>query len=106
MLVYWVIDTKVKVLPESTLTLDGSEYYYTRSVAPSETKESAVMNLTSLLEEKSIVIAEVLSISDYESKIWNSEQDEDFETIESFEKSRATGQISIGCVVSELSMED
>lgn len=84
--------------------MDGSEYYYTRSVAPSETKEAAVVNLTNLLEEKSIVIAEVLSISDYESKIWNSEQDEDFETVESFEKSRATGQISIGCVVSELSV--
>jgi hypothetical protein len=103
---FWVVDTKVKILPESTLTLDGSEYYYTRSVVPSETEEEAVNSLKGLLEEKSIILSEVLSVSVYESKIWNSEEDEDFETVDSFEKSKKSGEISIGCVVSELSMED
>lgn len=75
-------------------------------MVPSETEEEAVNSLKGLLEEKSIILSEVLSISVYESKTRNSEEDEDFETVSSFERSKSSGEISIGCVVSELSMED
>jgi NADH:ubiquinone oxidoreductase subunit C len=78
---------------------------YTRSVVPSKTEE-AINKLKHLLEEKSIILSEVLSIPTYDSRTWNSEEDEGFETVYSFENSKTTGETSIGCVVPELSMED
>lgn len=102
----WVIDTKVRVLPKSSLPQDGSTYYFGRSVVPEDSKEEAVAKLTAALEEDFMIVEEVSSAVDYESKSWDSEMDEDFETNESLEKAKLTGNIMLGCFVSELSLED
>ncbi len=38
----WVIDSKLNILPESSLTQDGSSYYCARSIVPSESKGLAI----------------------------------------------------------------
>ena len=105
---YWVIDTKVKILPESTFVLDGSDYYYTRSVVPSneEDSEIVVSELHDFLKRKSIVLEQILAVEKYENKTWDADKDEDFETQESLLASKKTGEISLGCIVSELSIEE
>ncbi|KEQ17064.1 hypothetical protein [Endozoicomonas numazuensis] len=103
---YWVIDTKVKVLPNSSLPQDGSKYYYGRSIVPDDSKDQAVFRLTSALEEDFILVEDVSSVVLYENNAWNSDKDEDYETVESFERAKTTGNIEFGCFISELSMED
>lgn len=106
MSIYWVVDTKVKVLPKSSIPQDGSTYYFGRSIVPEDSKESAIAKLTSALEEDHIILEEVSSIADYESKQWNSEADDNFETNESYEEAKKTGDIAFGCFASEYSLED
>ncbi len=103
---YWVIDIKVKVLPQSSLPQDGSTYYYGRSIVPDTSKNEAISRLTAQLESEYIIVDEVLNAVPYQSKLWDSEEDEDFETNESFESAKETGEIELGCFASELSMED
>jgi len=102
---FWIIDTKVQVLPKSSLPQDGSNYYFGRSVVPEDSKEEAIAKLTAALEEDFMTVVEVTSAVDHESKIWDSKEDEDFETNESLEKSKLTGNIELGCFISELSLE-
>lgn len=106
MTIYWVIDTKLKVLPQSSVPQDGSTYYLGRSIVPEGSMESAVARLSSALEEDHIILEEVSNIVDYESRQWNSEEDEDFETNESYEEAKNTGSIAFGCFTSEYSLGD
>lgn len=96
---FWVIDTKCEVLPESTIPQDGSVYYYGRSVVPAESKDAAVDQLTQVLEENGILIDSVLAIVAYEDGRW--EENDDFEVHESFQETRVSNGIGIGCFVSE-----
>lgn len=104
MSIYWVIDTKLKVLPQSSIPQDGSPYYLGRSIVPEDSMESAVARLASALEEDHIILAEVSNIVDYESQQWNSEEDEDFETNESYREAKKTGAIAFGCFTSKSSL--
>ncbi|BBM00190.1 hypothetical protein [Microbulbifer sp. GL-2] len=103
---FWVIDTKVKVLPQSSLPQDGSTFYFGRSIVPDESRENAVARLTATLEEDFMLVEEVSRVATYDSQQWDTEADEDYETKESYEEARQTGGIVFGCFASELSMED
>lgn len=106
MSIFWVIDTKVKVLPQSSLPQDGSTFYFGRSIVPDASKESAVTRLTDALEDDFMIVEEASRVVTYNSQRWDSEADEDFETNESYEKAEQTGKIVFGCFSSELSLED
>jgi len=98
---FWVIDTKCKVLPESTLPQDGSAYYYGRSVVPAPSKEKAIEQLTHALEEDHILIEQVLGAVTYQDGQWN--ESDDFEVHDSYEESVMTNEIEPGCFISEKS---
>ncbi len=102
---FWVIDTKVKVLPQSSLPQDGSTFYFGRSIVPADSKELAISTLSAELESDFMLVEEISDALDYESRSWNSEADEEFETEDSYQKAKLTGNIALGCFVSELSME-
>ncbi|MFA0813958.1 hypothetical protein [Microbulbifer epialgicus] len=104
--IFWVIDTKVKVLPQSSLPQDGSTFYFGRSIVPDESRENAVARLTAALEEDFMLVEEVSRVATYDSQQWDTEADEDYETKESYEEAKQTGEIVFGCFASELSMED
>ncbi|WNZ57424.1 hypothetical protein QT397_08825 [Microbulbifer sp. MKSA007] len=106
MSIFWVVDTKVRVLPQSSLPQDGSTFYFGRSIVPDESKESAVARLTAALEEDFMLVEEVSNVTTYDSQQWETEADEDFETKESYKEALQTGEIAFGCFSSELSMED
>ncbi|PUA26686.1 MAG: hypothetical protein B0W54_23400 [Cellvibrio sp. 79] len=99
---FWVIDTKCKVLPQSVLPQDGSAYYYGRSVVPVESKEAAVEKLVSLLKEQDILVESVMASILYENGRWEGE--DDFEIHLSLEESSNSGEIAIGCFISEKSV--
>lgn len=103
MSIYWVIDSKCKVLPQSALPQDGSAFYYGRSVVPAESEELATKNLISLLQEQDILVESVLKIAVYEKGLWA--DDDDFEVHLSYEDACDTNEIQIGCFVSEKSLK-
>ncbi|WP_020410562.1 hypothetical protein [Hahella ganghwensis] len=96
---FWVIDTKCKVLPESTLPQDGSTYYYGRSVVPAISKENAIEQLAHELEEDHILIEKVAGAVLFEEGQWD--EDDEFEVHESIGGSKVSHQIELGCFVSE-----
>lgn len=66
---------------------------------PDDSKEQAVLSLISALEEGHMIVQAMINAVAYASKTWG---DDDYE---SYEKSKVTGNIELGCFVSELSME-
>ncbi len=102
---YWVIDSKLNILPESSLTQDGSSYYCARSIVPSESKESAIEALITTLRSKSVIVLSITDAQLYNDKKRISVTDEDFEVNKSFEKAKFTGAICVGCIVSGLSLD-
>ena len=100
---FWVVDTKCKVLPQSALPQDGSDYYYGRSVVPAESKEVAIEKLASTLKDNDIVMETVLATVIYEDGSWD--EDDDFEVQISFEEASNTRKIELGSFVSEKSLK-
>lgn len=98
---FWVIDTKCKVLPQSELPQDGSDYYFSRSVVPAESRDIAIEKLTELLKEKDILVEAVLAGILYEDGNWAA--DDDFEVQLSFEEASNSNEIELGCFISEKS---
>lgn len=98
---FWVVDTKCKVLPESSLPQDGSEYYYGRSAVPAADKEQAVAKLATALEEDHIFIESVLDALRFQDGEWDEE--DDFEVHDSFEQAELSSEIGFGCFISEKS---
>jgi len=98
---FWVIDTKCKVLPQSVLPQDGSDYYFGRSVVPAESREVAVEKLTGFLKEQDILVESVLAEVLYEDGNWS--DDDDFEVQLSYEEASNTNEIELGCFISEKS---
>lgn len=106
MKIYWVVSTKVRVAPKSSLPQDASSYYYGRSIVPCDTREQAIDSLTSTLKDDFMEIEEVIDIVTYDSKAWVSDEDDNFEINDSFDEASRTGNIALGCFLSELSLED
>lgn len=100
---FWVIDTKCRVLPESEMLQDGSVHYYGRSVVPADSKESAVDLLMVLLKQNDVLVEEVIAAVLYEDGNWK--EDDEFEVQTSFEEASHSGEIEIGCFVSEKSLQ-
>lgn len=69
---------------------------------PDDSKEQAVLSLISALEEGHMIVQAMINAVAYASKAWG---DDDYEVYEPYEKSKVTGNIELGCFVSELSME-
>ncbi|MGI9280753.1 MAG: hypothetical protein ACR2PX_14185 [Endozoicomonas sp.] len=105
MLTFWVIDTKAKIEPASTYEQDGSQWYYGRSIVPAKSIEEAVSLLRTELKDKYVEIEAVLAIVDYGYKVWDSEVDELYETIESYEKSKAKNEVITGVFASGMYLE-
>lgn len=102
MITYWVIDTKCKVQPESTLPQDGSDYYYGRSVVPAQSKEQAITLLTDVLAEDHIAIEEILKIVSADDSDWP--EDDEFEVLDSLAEAQESNSIALGCFISEKSL--
>ncbi|MCX2678388.1 hypothetical protein OOZ15_00400 [Galbibacter sp. EGI 63066] len=102
---YWVIDTKVRVLPRSSLPQDGSDYYFVRSVVLDSSKDNAIDRLRLTLEEDFIYIDEIIIAVDYESENWDTHL-EDFDIKNTFELVQASDDIYLGCFISESAMWD
>lgn len=98
---FWVVDTKCKVLPESVIPQDGSQFYYGRSVVPASSREAAVEQLIIALKESGILVDTVLVTVPYQEGEWS--DDDDFEVHLSFEEASITNTIELGCFVSEKS---
>lgn len=98
----WVLDTKCKVSPESSLPQDGSAYYYGRSAVPASSKEQAIEQLTQVLDDDHIKVEEVLNAVRADEGDWP--EDDDFEVHDSIEEAEATNAIALGCFVSEKSL--
>ncbi|WP_444919328.1 hypothetical protein ACJJID_00040 (plasmid) [Microbulbifer sp. CnH-101-G] len=105
MSVFWVIDTKAKIFPESSYEQDGSKWYYGRSIVPAGSIEEAIDLLRSALKDKYVEVESVLSIVDYSHQTWDSEDDELFETIESYEKSKTHHEVVTGVFASGMYLE-
>lgn len=101
----WVISTKLYVSEKSSIPQDGSRFYFGRSIVPSHSKEAAINDLTLKLNDDFIDIEKIVDVVEYGSKAWNSAEDDDFETNESYLDALETGSIALGCFISELSME-
>lgn len=102
---FWVVDTKAKIAPESTYEQDGSKWYYGRSIVPADSIEEALILLRSALKGKHVEIDKILSIVDYNHRIWDSENDELYETIESYEKSKVNKDTVTGVFASGMYLE-
>lgn len=99
---YWVIDTKCKVLPESTLPQDGSSFYYGRSVVPARFQEQAIALLTEALADDHAFIEEILHIVPVDEGDWS--EDDEFEVLDSIMEAKETSSIALGCFISEKSL--
>lgn len=102
---FWVIDTKAKIEPASTYEQDGSQWYYGRSIVPAESVEEAVSLLRAALKEKYVEVEEVLAVVNYDDKSWDSDDDELYETIESYEKSQENIEVITGVFASGMYLE-
>ena len=105
MLTFWVIDTKVKIEPASTYEQDGSKWYYGRSIVPAESVEEAISLLRTALKEKFVEINAILAVVSYEHKAWESDGDELYETLESYEKSKVNNEVVTGVFASGMYLE-
>ncbi|WLQ16568.1 hypothetical protein O5O45_11615 [Hahella aquimaris] len=99
MSLFWVVDTKCKVTPESTLPQDGSAYYYGRSLVPAQSREEAIENLTRYLADDGILVEEVQSAVLYENGHWDAV--DEFELPQSYADAKLNNEIEIGCFISE-----
>lgn len=97
---FWVVDVIAEILPGSTFEQDGSDWYRGRSVVPAESVNEALDKLTSELKSDCVDITRVVSIVDYSDKSWDSEDDEFYETIDSYEKALRTNEIALGIFAS------
>lgn len=97
-----MVDTKCRVVAESSLPQDGSQYYYARSAVVASTEKDAVELLKAEMEEDRILLEDVLEISRSDSKIWS--DDDEFEINESIEEVIDSNGIALGCFLSEKSM--
>lgn len=95
----WVVDTKCKVLPESSLPQDGSTYYYGRSVVPASSEERAIEQLAQSLRDDHMHIEDILGLVRADEGSWP--EDDDFEVHDSIEEAKANNAIVLGCFVSE-----
>lgn len=102
MTTYWVIDTKCKVQPESTLPQDGSNYYYGRSVVPSSFQEQAITLLTEALKEDHTTIEEILNVVNADDGDWS--EDDEFEVLDSIAEAKENNSLALGCFISEKSL--
>lgn len=99
----WIIKTRCQVLPESELPQDGSDYYYGRCVSPAQTQAQAIELLSAYLAENQIFVQEVLEVQLFDLQL--PPADDDFDISESIQESMATGEIALGCFVSENTMK-
>ena len=99
---FWVIDTKCKLLPESAMPQDGSAYYLGRSVVPASNEDEAVVKLTEYLKSNSILLEKIIVAVIYDEKLWDS--DDEFDVHESYEEAKDSGEVELGCFISEKSM--
>ncbi|ROS05391.1 hypothetical protein EDC56_0921 [Sinobacterium caligoides] len=102
---FWVIDTKVKVSPESSYEQDGSEWYYGRSVVPARSVEEAIQLLSRSLKAKHVYIENILAVINYDHQNWNSVDDEQYKTTESYEKSKEKNDVVTAVLASGLYLE-
>ncbi len=106
MVAFWVVDVIAEILPGSTFEQDGSDWYRGRSVVPAENVNEALDKLTRELKSDCVSIIRVVSIVDYADKSWDSDDDEFYETIDSYEKALKTNEISLGIFASSSYLED
>ncbi|WP_062266580.1 hypothetical protein [Endozoicomonas arenosclerae] len=105
MLTFWVIDTKAKIQPASSYEQDGSQWYFGRSIVPAESVEEAVSLLRTALNDKYVEIDSILAVVSYDHKTWDSEDDELYETVESYEKSKEANEVVTGVFASGMYLE-
>ena len=98
---FWVIDSKCKVLPESSMPQDGSTYYFGRSVVPANDTDEAIALLTDYLKEDHIVLEQVLNVTLYQQELWD--EDDEFDVHESYADALDSHAIELGCFASEKS---
>ncbi|WP_444905438.1 hypothetical protein ACJJIQ_09640 [Microbulbifer sp. ANSA003] len=102
---FWVVDTKAKISPESTYEQDGSKWYYGRSIVPAKSAEEAIEILKMALRDKHVEVDAILAVVDYSHKSWDSDDDDLYETLESYEKSKATNEVVTGVFASGMYLE-
>ncbi|MCW8128151.1 hypothetical protein [Microbulbifer halophilus] len=102
---FWVIDTKAKIAPESSYEQDGSEWYYGRSIVPARSAEEAIDLLKMALRDKHVEVNAVLAVVEYAHQSWNSDNDELYETVENYEKSKASNEVVTGVFASGMYLE-
>lgn len=102
---FWVIDTKAKIAPESTYEQDGSEWYYGRSIVPAKSAEEALELLKVALKEKRIEIDATLAIVNYDHQTWESDDDELYDTEESYEQAKENNEVVTGVFASGMYLE-
>lgn len=102
---FWVADTKAKISSESSYEQDGSEWYYGRSVVPARSAEDAISILKMALRDKHVEIEAVLAVVDYTHQNWDSDDDDLYDTVESYEKSKAKNQVVTGVFASGMYLE-
>jgi len=102
---YWVIDSKAKILPHSTYEQDGSDWYYGRSVVPANSVEAAIDLLKMALRDKHVELDCLLAVIEFGHQKWESEKDELYETLESYEKAVQTNEVVTGVFASSSYLE-
>lgn len=102
---FWVVDTKAKIAPESSYEQDGSKWYYGRSIVPARSAEEAIVLLKMALRDKYVEVNDVIAVVDYSHKSWESVNDELYETVESYEKSKANNEVVTGVFASGMYLE-
>jgi hypothetical protein len=99
----WMIKTRCHVQPESELPQDGSDFYYGRSVSPAQTQAQAIEQLREYLAANQIFVQDVLDVQLVDPK--QLPTDDDFDICESIQESTTTGEIALGCFLSESTMK-
>lgn len=102
---FWVVDTKAKIAPDSSYEQDGSEWYYGRSIVPAKSAEEAIDLLKMALRDKHVEVDAILAVVDYSHQHWESDDDELYETVESYEKSKANNEVVTGVFASGMYLE-
>lgn len=102
---FWVVDTKAKIASESSYEQDGSKWYYGRSIVPAKSAEEAIDLLKMALRDKHVEVDVILAVIDYSHQSWESDDDELYETVESYEKSKANNEVVTGVFASGMYLE-
>jgi hypothetical protein len=102
---FWVVDTKAKIAPDSSYEQDGSEWYYGRSIVPAKSAEEAIDLLKMALRDKHVEVDAILAVVNYNHQQWESDDDELYETVESYEKSKANNEVVTGVFASGMYLE-